>query len=241
MKQIKMNLVSRDNYMVQEAYKILRTNLQFSGADIKTIVITSCTENEGKSTIALHLAASFAELGKKVLLIDTDMRKSVMAVRDSNAEEVLGLSEYLTRQASLEDCIVQTQLKPLHILFAGKFPPNPVELLNTKYFKELIAQMREQYDYIIIDTPPLGVVIDAAVVAALCDGAIIVISDRKIQQTVAKDVVEKIKLSGCRVLGAITNNTRYRKFSRYYGGYYSKYYYSHYYSKDTKMKKKTGV
>lgn len=164
MKQTQLKISGTDNYFTQEAFNVFRTNLQFCGQDIKVIVLTSCTMNEGKSYTALHLGCSLAEIGKRTLLIDADMRKSVMAGRNSDSKNVEGLSEVLTGQADLKDCIYTTQFEYLHVLFSGKYPPNPVELLEGKYFKALLSQSREFYDYVIVDTPPLGMVIDAAVI-----------------------------------------------------------------------------
>lgn len=215
MKTIKMKLLGDDDYFTQEAYKTLRTNLQFCGQDIKVIAITSCMENEGKSTIAMHTAKSFSELGKRVILIDTDMRKSVMVGRNSDGKDVKGLSELLSGQEKVTECIYATQYPNMHVIFAGKYPPNPVELLNGIYFKTLLEKMRHIYDYVIIDTPPLGIVVDAAVITAQCDGAILVMSDKKIRLQMAKDAVDKIQRSGCRVLGVVRNNMKYKKTSRY--------------------------
>lgn len=213
---IELKLAGENNFFVQEAYKVLRTNLQFCGQDVKVILVTSCHENEGKSTVALNIAKSFAELGKKVLLLDADMRKSVMAGRNTTVQNPKGLSEVLNGMKTFEECLYTVKNSTLQILFAGQYPPNPVELLNGKYFRALLSESRERYDYIIIDTPPLGSVIDAAVAAANCDGAILVLGDSKVRQNQAQEVVEQIKKSGCKMLGVVRNNTRKRSSSYYY-------------------------
>ncbi|MCQ2354282.1 MAG: CpsD/CapB family tyrosine-protein kinase [Clostridia bacterium] len=207
MEEIKLRMVGSDNYSVQEALKVLRTNLQFCGQNIRVIVLTSCDENEGKTTISLHIAKSFAELGKKVLFIDADMRKSVLAGRNTNARDVLGLSEVLSGQRSLTDCIYKTDITGLHVLLAGKYPPNPVELLNGKVFAMLLSEARKVYDYVIIDSPPLGRVIDAAVIASRCDGAALVIGGNDVRRKQAKEVVEQLRKCDCHLLGVIRNNT----------------------------------
>ena len=125
-----LKLPGKKDFFTQEAFKTLRTNLQFCGQDICTVVITSCNENEGKTTITLQLAKSLAELDKRVLVIDADMRKSVMAGRNTTAENPAGLSEVLTGLTSVKECLYQTQYENLSIMFAGKYPPNPVELLS---------------------------------------------------------------------------------------------------------------
>ena len=214
MNKISIKLPGDNDYFTQEAYKVLRTNLQFCGQDIQVIAITSCNENEGKTTVALHLARSLAELGKEVLLIDADMRKSVLAGRNSNAKDVVGLSELLTGMVALGEALYQTQYPTLQLIFAGKYPPNPVELLNGKYFSALIKETRKAYQYVIIDTPPLGPVIDAAVVAPNCDGTVLVVGNST-RYRQAQDVVEQLKKSGSKILGVVRNNTK-KKDSAYY-------------------------
>lgn len=216
MEEITLKLPGEKDFFTQEAYNVLRTNLQFCGQEVRVIVVTSCHENEGKTTISLHLAKSMAELGKKVLVIDADMRKSVMAGRNTTVKRAAGLSEVLTGMRVLRDCIYRTQYQTMHILFAGKYPPNPVELLNGKYFSALIAETRKVYDYVIIDTPPLGSVIDAAVVAPNCDGSIIVISDGNVSYHQAQNVKAQLEKAGSKILGVVQNNSKKRNNSYYY-------------------------
>ena len=219
MEKIMLKLPGEDDFFTQEAFKVLRTNLQFCGQDIRTVTVTSCRENEGKTTITLQLGKSLAELGKRVLVIDADMRKSVMAGRNTTATRPTGLSEILTGQQSMPDCLYQTQHKNLELLFSGKYPPNPVELLGAKTFEDLLGAVRKTYDYVLIDLPPLGSVIDAAVVAAKCDGTILVISDSQVRCHQAVEVVDQLKKCGSRILGVVRNNIRSGA-----GGYYKKYY-----------------
>ena len=223
MNKTELKLLGTDNFFVQEAYKVLRSNIQFCGQNIRAIAITSCYENEGKTSISLHLGKCFAELDKKVLVIDADMRKSVMVGRNSTSKDVKGLSELLTGLAEIGECIYETQYQSLDIIFAGKYPPNPVELLSTTNFKELIASMKEKYDYIIIDLPPLGAVIDAAVVAPQCDGVALVISDNNVRISVAQEVIAQLKTSKSKILGVIRNNANKRK-SAYYRRGHNRYY-----------------
>ena len=203
---ITLNLPGEKDYFTQEAYKALRSNIQFCGKDIKVIAVTSVQENEGKSTISLHVGKSFAELGKKVLVIDADMRKSVMAGRNTSAEKPNGLSELLTGLQDASECFYQVQDLDMYVMFAGTFPPNPVELLSSNGFAELIKTCRAEYDYIIIDCPPLGMVIDAAVIAPLCDGTIMVMSSHKVHYKQALNVIEQIEKSGAKFLGVVRNH-----------------------------------
>lgn len=204
MEEIYLKNYSEDFFM-QEAYRVLRTNLQFCGEEVKVIAITSTGEGEGKSMISLNIAKSFAELGKRVLFLDADMRRSVMVGRYTNAVSVDGLSEVLSGIRASADCIFQCQVPRLHLMFAGRYPPNPAELLNGKRFADLLAEAREQYDYIIVDTPSLGRVIDAAVIAPNCDGAALVVYGQKTPYHAAQQALNQLKKSGCRILGAIRN------------------------------------
>lgn len=223
MEKIELKLPGMDDFFTQEAYNVLRTNLQFCGQDVKVIGITSCHENEGKTTVVLHLARSLAELGKRILVIDADMRKSVMAGRNTSVENAVGLSEMLTGMKKLKECIYATQYPSLQLMFAGKYPPNPVELLNGKYFTALINETRKVYDYVIVDAPPLGSVIDAAVIAQNCDGTILVIGDGNVHYREAQEVKIQLEKSGKKILGVVRNNTKKRNSSYYKKDKYYKY------------------
>lgn len=217
MEKITLKLAGSDDFFTQEAYKTLRTNLQFCGQDIRTVALTSSHENEGKTTVTLNLAKSLAELGKKVLVIDTDMRKSIMAGRHFKVKNPPGLSEVLTGMAKLKDALFVTQMENLHVIFSGKYPPNPVELLNGKYFANLIEETRKVYDYVLIDTPPLGQVIDAAIVAQLCDGTILVLADNSVSSKEARSVVDQLNKGGSKILGVVRNYVHTSGKSYYHG------------------------
>lgn len=215
------------NFRSNEAFKTLRTNIQFSGNSIRTIVLTSCVPNEGKSTVSFQLAISFSQVGKKVLYIDADIRKSVMVGRYKIDRNVLGLSHYLTGQRKLEEIVYESDIENLDIIFTGPVTPNPAELLDSAEFAEMLSALRTEYDYIIIDAPPLGSVIDAAVIAKNCDGAIFVIENNSISYKLAQKVKAQLEKSGCRILGAVLNKVDMEK-KGYYGNYYGKYYGKYY-------------
>lgn len=217
MERIELKTLGENDYFVQEAIKVLRTNLQFCGKDVQVIAFTSCRENEGKSTISLCVARSFAEMGKKVLVVDADMRKSVMAGRHAGVRNTSGLSEVLSGMKELNEAICETQYPNLQVLFAGKYPPNPVELLGGPHFAALLEEARARYDYVIVDTPPVGIVIDAAVVAPLCDGVTVVMNDRRVKLRDAREAVEQLKKTGGKILGVVMNNTKAKQGSYYYG------------------------
>ncbi len=235
MEKITVNLENMDSYFVSEAFKTFRTNLQFCGNDNKVINITSCDANEGKTTIALMLSKSLSDIKKKVIYVDCDLRKSVVASRYANAKNVKGLSELLSGLASYDEVICNTQFEGFDMIFSGPFCPNPVELMICDKFIELIAKLKETYDYVIMDTPPLGLVIDSAVVAKNCDSAILVVSSGKVRYRQAKGVIKQIEKSGCKILGVVLNHVEKRGekyYKKYYQKYYGKGYYTHYLPED---------
>ena len=221
--------IQRDDldYRSNEAYKALRTNIQFCGDDIKVISLTSCTPNEGKSSISFNMAMSFVDNGKRVVIVDADLRKSVLIARYKVGKICCGLTHYLSGQNELEDTIHHTDVENLDIIFCGSYSPNPAELLSHVRFEAMLNKLREEYDYIIIDTPPLGSVIDGAIVAKSVDGAIIVIEANAISYRFAQNVKEQLDKTNCRILGVVMNKVpmdRKKYYGKYYGKYYSKYY-----------------
>lgn len=220
-------------YEINEEIKLLRTNLQFCGAEKKVICITSAVASEGKSTTVLNLCRSLTEQNKRVLLIDADLRKSVLRRKISLGKLRFGLSHLLTGQCSLEDVTCRTNIKGLTVIFSLVTPPNPSEILSSKRMEELLWAARDSFDYVIVDTPPLGMVVDAAVIAQHCDGAMLLISAGEVSYRAAQDVVGKLRNTGCPVLGVILNKVDRKKSGKYYGRYYGKYYGSKYYEESS--------
>lgn len=221
------------DFTSNEAYKTLRTNIQFCGKDIKTICITSSLPNEGKTVISFRLAKTIAESGKKVLFIDADLRKSVIVSRLKIEKAACGLSQYLSGMNKLEEIINKTNVPNVDIIFTGAIPPNPSELLDSDMFKKLIKEQRKVYDYVIVDTPPLGIVIDSANVAEVCDGTIMVVEANSISNKLVQKVLSQLQKGKCRVLGVVINKMDVSK-KGYYGKYYGKRYgkrYGKYYGK----------
>lgn len=232
MKQITFESRKKLDYRTNEAYKSLRTNIQFCGKQIKVISFTSCTPNEGKSSISFNLAVSFAESGKRVLLIDADMRKSVLAGRYKVGSIEAGLAHYLAGQKSREEVILATDIENMDIIFSGPFVPNPSELLESAAFHTLVKECREIYDYVLIDTPPLGSVIDSAIVAKEVDGAILVIEADAISYRFVQNVKSQLDKSNVKILGTVLNKVPMDGghygyvygYSKYGYGRYGKYY-----------------
>ena len=229
MERIELTDARKKDYYYVEAMKTLRTNVLFSGKEVKAILLTSCFPNEGKSDAAMDLAKNLGEVGKRVLLIDADIRKSSLLRRYSINEETKGLSEYLSGLAELKQVMYKTNFENMDIIFSGTSAPNPAELLETNAFQVLLTELKKFYNYIILDCPPLGTVIDAAIVAKQCDGAIFVVEADKVSYRKAQKVQEQLKKTGCRILGAVLNKVDIKK-----DKYYHKY--SYYYSDSQKRK-----
>ena len=196
MQTVTFNSIEKLDFRTKESYKTLRTNLEFSGKDRKVISITSSTPNEGKTSVSFQLALSIAEGGKKVVLVDADLRKSVLKGRYKTNAARYGLSHYLSGQASISDISCKTNIPDFYVIFSGPVPPNPSELLGNDAFRLLLEYLRKEYDYVIVDTPPLGSVIDGAVAAQHCDGTVIVVESGAISYKFAQKVKEQLEEGG---------------------------------------------
>ncbi|MBQ9774102.1 MAG: polysaccharide biosynthesis tyrosine autokinase [Clostridia bacterium] len=214
---------SSSNYFVREAFNTLRANILFSGKNVKVIVVTSCYAHEGKSSVSFDLCRNLAESGKKVLLVDADLRRSAMLSRYTKERGVYGLSQVLSGQVDAENATYHTNVDSFDIVFAGPYPPNPTELVGSAAFKEFVDGVRAQYDYVIIDAPPLGLVIDAAVMSSVCDGAVMVINIGHVKYRVAQGVKAQLEKSGCKVLGVVLNQVDRKRTLKSDRSYYSAY------------------
>ena len=231
MKKLVMDLPEINDYRMVEGLNQLKTNLTFCGKDIKVITMTSSVPNEGKSSVSLSLSRTLAESGKKILMVDADLRKSVMAARYHIQRIDKGLSHYLTGQAEVEDIIYETEVEGLYITVAGPLSPDPTSILDSEQFEQFIENVRDMFDYVIIDAPPLGVVIDAVIIGKYTDGAVIVIEQGVIKRKIVQDVIKQLKRGEVRILGAVLNKVDERIGA--YGNYEYKYSYSYYGESDT--------
>lgn len=212
-----------EDFSFNEAIKTLRTNLQFSGSRVKKILITSVAPNDGKSIITMMLARAFAETGKKTIVIDADVRKSVLLNRYGVAGETVGLTQVLSGQVRPEESVYKTTIPNLDLVLSGPYSPTPTELFEDVMCANFFHYLSEQgYDMVIIDTPPLGTVIDAAILARYSDGIALVAASEDTSKRALQRVKEQIDRTGVRFLGVILNKVRMDK-----GSYYSSYYHGY--------------
>jgi capsular exopolysaccharide synthesis family protein len=216
---------------ISEAYRTLRTNIQFSSFDEKIIVIfvTSSTPGEGKSTTSANLAITMAQNGAKTILVDCDLRKPNIH-KLFNLSNTRGLSNLLIEDNGVDKVIQQSGIEDLHILTSGLKPPNPSELLSSGKMKKFVEMSKKYYDYIILDTPPVGVVTDAQLVSQYSDGGILVTASGQVEiesAIRAKELLEKVN---AKILGVVLN-----KVDADSGNGYR--YYNYYYEEDGKRKK----
>lgn len=210
---------------INESLKTLRTNLMFSGPSVRVFGFTSYGPGEGKTTISLQSAIAFAQMGKRVLLVDADLRKSVLAGQLRVKSKVEGLSHYLSGLANVSELIRETDVPGLYIMFAGIRVPNSTELLGSDNFSRLIPALKEVFDYVVVDTAPLGQVIDCALMAPHLDGVVMVIDASHNSYKLERRVKNQLEKSGGKVLGVVLNQVDTSRDRGYYGKYYGGYNY----------------
>ena len=223
---VELNLSTPD-FHTREAINILRGNIQMAGSEVKVVAFTSSGENEGKSSVSFRLAASLAGLEKKVLFLDCDIRNSKLKKKLDIPQRTYGLSDYLCGYLTAEELPYPTTNPHLDIIFSGAVPPNPSELLSRSRFRELVEKMRATYDYIIVDTPPGNVVVDASLVARYCDTTVLVVEFGQTPKAEAARVKDRLESYGIDILGVVINKVpkegdrygRYGKYGKYGYGY----------------------
>lgn len=215
-------LVVRDDpkSVISEQFRTIRTNIKFSMPDeeLKTVVITSASIKEGKSTTSTNIASVFAQEGKKVLIVDCDMRKPTVHYTFS-LKNVIGLSNLLTRQCTLEEAIQETDIEGLSVITSGPIPPNPAELLASKQMMLVLEKLENEFDMIILDAPPVLPVTDAQILSNKCDATILVISAGETQKNAILKAKELLEHSKANIIGVIMNNVKLKK-NQYYYHYY---------------------
>ncbi|HFU3804681.1 tyrosine-protein kinase [Streptococcus suis] len=201
----------------EEYFNAIRTNIQLSGTDLKVIGITSVESNEGKSTTAASLAIAYARSGYKTVLVDADIRNSVMFGFFKPSAKITGLTDYLAGTTDLSQGLCDTDVPNLTVIESGKVSPNPTALLQSKNFENLITTLRRYYDYVIVDCPPLGLVIDAAIIAQKCDAMTVVVEAGRAKRSGVQKVVEQLEQTDSQFLGVILN--KYDVATEKYGTY----------------------
>ena len=206
---------------IAEAYRGIRTSIEFSNLDknLQVITVTSSMQNEGKSTVLANLAVSFANLDKKVLIMEGDLRNPSVH-RMFNISNIKGLTDILLQNKVFADCVHCTDVKNLHVLTCGAIPPNPSEMLSSKKIRDFIKSLREYYDYIFIDAPPIGIVTDAGIISTFTDGCIFVVGAGDADIEMAKVSKERLEKVGANILGVVLNKFESSGASGYYNYYY---------------------
>ena len=228
---------------VSEAYRSLRTNIQFADIDKpkRVILMTSTTSKEGKSTTAVNLAVTLAQTGSRVLLVDSDLRRPALH-NFFGFDKAYGLTNVLIGSLSLDDVIKPTEVDKLDVITAGDIPPNPAELVASEKMRKFIEDVRARYDHVILDSPPVIAVTDAAILATRVDGALLVVSSGTVNRKEVQRSVALIKNVRSNILGVVLNGLDVK---RIYGSYYYYFHYYQYYyyygSESKKHKKKVRV
>lgn len=218
-----LNLIAHNDLKnpATEAYRVIRTSIQFAqaGKELKTLAVTSCTPNEGKSMTVANLAVVLTQAGKSVLLLDCDMRNPTVH-KNFGLSNKLGLSSCISMDTPLSAAVQATKVDNLYALTSGVIPPNPSELLGSEQMKNVLQRAKEQYDYVLIDTPPVMPVTDALIVSRFVDGMILVIASAEIKVEMARDVKNQLVNAGANILGVVLNKVRSEHHGYGYGYYY---------------------
>lgn len=221
------------SFITAEEYRNIRTNIEFSNIDRKknVILLTSTQPDEGKTTVICNLAEVFAKLEHtKVLLIDGDLRNPSVH-KQFNMSNRIGLTDILLGNNSFEECVRKVDSVNFEILSCGQVPPNPSEILGSKKMKDFINSLKDQYDYIFIDSSPVGVVTDASIISTYSDGVIMIIGWDEVSLDSVKTAKSRLDRVNANILGTIVNKYKSKELN-------NSNYYSYYYGEDKKRKRK---
>lgn len=246
MRQATINKLDPLDYAGTEAINTICTNLTFAGRSVKKVVFTSNSMAEGKSYLVMQIMQNLARRGKRVVLVDADMRRSFLVKRHriETDGEMLGLAHFLVGQCSLGDALYETNIYGACIIPAGRDVSNPMSLLDAQYFADMLDDLAANFDIVLVDAPPVGMVIDAAEIAAHCDGTVLVVEYSRTHLRELQECKAQMEQSGKPILGCILNKVKFDTISskKYYNkGYYHHYtsgYYKHEDKKDGKDKDK---
>lgn len=232
------------DYACKEAINTLCTNLTFVGNEKRIIMVTSSQAHEGKSFISMNIMRTLAQLGKRVVLVDCDLRRSQIAAKYGvRIQEGTGYGtvHYLAGMCSLNDTVYETSIPGAYMVPVGREVSNSLALLSTPRLKQMLKALEERFDFVIVDAPPVGVIIDAAEIAKSCDGVIFAVRYNMISRRELLESKTQIVRAGCEVLGAVLNDVDVESLSS--KKYYNKTYYTHYnsdYYKSSDGKKTRG-
>jgi protein-tyrosine kinase len=213
------------DYAATEAINTLCTNLTFTGSEYKRIMITSVSSSEGKSFLSLQIMRTLASLGKYVALVDADLRRSMIdvryRVRYSDGEK-LGITHYLAGKCQIDDVFYATDIMRAFFVPVGYAVSNSLALLSSPRFEDLMNQLAQQVDYVLVDAPPIGMIVDASEIAKSCDGALLAIGYNMVRRRELQEARQQIERSGCTVLGTALNNVPLNAYhnKKYLGRYY---------------------
>ena len=234
MKQLKIGRFPTLDYACSEALNTLCTNLSYCGREVRSILFTSRYEQEGKSGIAMNVMRTLAGYGKRVLLVDADLRCSTLARRyrfTYAQRENAGLAQHLAGMCELQDVVYRTNLPGAFILPAGHEVLNSMQLLASYRYGEMMDALRDEFDIVLVDSPPAGLIVDAIEIARYCDGAVIVVEYNRGRVQDVADVAANLAKTGCKVLGAVMNGVNLKSFRNrkyYYRSERYSAYYHHY-------------
>lgn len=230
MRQLEFTKFSPLGYAGNEAMNTLCTNLSFAGENVRKIMVTSCQPGEGKSYISMNLMRTFAKLGMRVVLVDADLRRSMIASRYGIKMEYRsdkGLTHYLAGKSEIEDVLYETNINGAYIVPVGREVASSLPLLRGPRLPELLDVLADHFDMVVVDAPPVGVIVDAVEISKSCDGTLFVIGYNKVRYSELMPAKEQIERAGSKVLGSVLNDVKFDSLSsRKY--YYKSYYYSHY-------------
>ena len=232
------------SYAGTEAIKTLCTNLTFSGDGVKRIMITSCHAAEGKSTISMNVMRTMAKLGKKVVLVDADLRRSTIQQHyglQLPAPDSPGLTHLLAGMVREEDVLYATDIPGASIIPVVKTVSSSLSLLNSDKLGKLLDLLAQYFDYVIVDAPPIGALIDAAQIARFCDGTLLIVNYNTVRKQELVDAKQQLEATGCPILGTVINQAQFDSYINrkyYYKSYYS--HYSTYYDKSGDKAAKKG-
>lgn len=217
-------LSDKSKFAIVESYKSARSNIMFSlsAEDQKVFAVTSYSKGEGKSTVSANLAISFSKMERRVLLIDSDLRRPNVH-NIFKLENNIGLSNVIGKMAEFDDAVQRNVLPCLDILPSGTIPPNPSELVCSPRFEKLMARLQEEYDYIIFDTPPIGVVADALLLKDMIAGFVVVLRERSTTHGDIQNLLDSVKLADSKILGFVKvgcTGSKKRSGRYYYYQYY---------------------